>query len=291
MAVTQFRRTRSAAILNSQGVSLSKLQTVQKIGPLLDLFTVDRHTWGVSEVAEALDMPRSSAHALLTSTVDIGLLQMRGRGRYSIGWRVLELSEVLRSRTDIRSVAAPILEQFVRENRETTHLAVIDRMTVLYIDKVMGTHNLTVQGARVGARLEAHCTAVGKLLLAHQDPARVEEYYSNHPLPRFTPTTITSLPKLMEALVEVRRTGAAYDIGEQITELRCIAVPVRDEMGAVVAALSCTMPETRFTENRAQLLAALKQAAADIQSQIEKAMDDPASLRAHTPGLVESTAR
>lgn len=271
---------------------MSRLQTVQKIGPLLDLFTVDRHTWGVTEVAKALAIPRSSAHALLTSLVDVGLLQTRGRGRYSVGWRVLELTEVLNGRTDIRTIAAPVIEEFVREYKETTHLAVIDRMTVLYIDKVMGTHNVIVQGARVGARLEAHCTAVGKLLLAHQDTAQVEKLLRDRPLNRYTSTTITDVAILMEVLEEIRRTGVAYDHGEQVPEVHCVAVPVRDEMGLVVASLSSSLPESRFGARQVQITAALKQAANDIQRQLTASLDLPGSdSGVGTPGVAEAPAR
>ena len=258
---------------------MAGLQTVHKLGPVLDLFTVDQHTWGVSEAAEALGIPRSSAHSLLTSLVDIGLLQARGRGRYSIGWRVLELGEVLRSRTDLRTVAAPVLEDLVREQGETVHLAVIERMTVLYIDKVMGTHNIVVQGARVGARLDTHCTAVGKLLLAHEDRDWVVDHFRGRPLRRFTPTTITDLSELRDALEEIRRTGVSYDMGEQIPDIHCLAVPVRDEMGAVIAALSMSVPVNRFEERQAELLAAARKAALEIQRRLTDALDTS------TPGL------
>lgn len=266
---------------------MSKLQTVQKIGPLLDLFTVDRHTWGVTEVAEAMSIPRSSTHALLISLVDVGLLQTRGKGRYSIGWRVLELGEVLRSRTDIRTIAAPIIEEHVREHKETTHLAVIERMTVLYIDKVIGTHNVVVQGARVGARLEAHCTAVGKLLLAYQDPANVQEFLRDRHLRRYTPTTITDVPELLHSLEEIRRSGVARDIGEQVPEIRCVAVPVRDEMGVVVAALSSSLPEGRFAAREMETTAALRRAADEIQRRLTASLEATGS-GSHTLGVYEA---
>lgn len=266
---------------------MSGLQTVLKLGPVLDLFTVDRHTWGVTEVAETLSIPRSSAHALLTSLVEIGLLQTRGRGRYSIGWRVLELGEVLRSRTDLRTLAEPVLEDLVRQYGETTHLAVIDRMTVLYIDKVMGTHNIVVRGARVGARLETHCTAVGKVLLAHQDRTRVLEHFGDRALSRHTPTTITDVPSLLAELDEVKITGIAFDRGEQLPEIHCLAVPVRDEMGAVVAAVSISVPAHRFQARQADLVKAVRGAATEIQRHLTNALDRPPDAVSGTPDVRE----
>ena len=106
---------------------MAALQTVQKIGPVLDLFTVERPEWGVSEVAGELGVPRSSAHALLASLVDIGLLQCRARGRYRIGWRVVELNQALQGTVDVKSCAAPILQALSEKLGETTHLAVLER--------------------------------------------------------------------------------------------------------------------------------------------------------------------
>lgn len=269
---------------------MAGLSTILKLGPLLDLFTLERHTWGVSEVAEALAMPRSSAHALLISLVEIGLLQTRGRGRYSIGWRVLELGEVLRSRTDLRTLAATVLEDLVREQGETTHLAVMDRKTVLYVDKVRGTHNIVVQGARVGARLEPHCTAVGKVLMANMDRSRVEEHYADRELQRYTSTTITDLPSLLAELDEVKKSGIAFDRGEQLEEIHCVAVPVRDEMGAVVAALSVSVPVNRFAAKQADLIQASRAAATEIQRRITHALDQPAESVSGTPDVRELTA-
>lgn len=266
---------------------MSRLTTVLKLGPLLDLFTLDRHTWGVTEVSDALSIPRSSAHAMLTSLVEIGLLQTRGRGRYSIGWRVLELSEVLRSRTDLRTIAGPVLEDLVREYGETTHLAVMDRKTVLYVDKVRGTHNIVVQGARVGARLEPHCTAVGKVLMANMDRGRVEEHYKDRELGRYTSTTITELPSLLAELDEVKRVGIAFDRGEQLEEIHCVAVPVRDEMGAVVAALSISVPVNRFPARQVELAQAARASAAEIQRRITHALDQQADTVAGTPDVRE----
>jgi DNA-binding IclR family transcriptional regulator len=99
------------------------LQTIQKIGPVLDLFTAQRPDWGVTEVADAVGAPRSSAHALLTSLAETGLLQCRARGRYRLGWRVVELNEALRASVDLRAVAYPVLRRLADQYGETVHLA------------------------------------------------------------------------------------------------------------------------------------------------------------------------
>lgn len=231
---------------SSEEAAIAVLQTIQKIGPVLDLFSVSQPEWGVSEVAAAIDIPRSSAHALLSSLVDTGLLQRRGRGRYRIGWRIVELNQTLKGSVDVRSCAAPILRTLAEKYGETVHLAVMERYHVLYVDKVVGNHVITVTGARVGAQLEAHCSAVGKVLLAHCDPVEIERNVTNKPLRRLTPSTITNPAALVQELGLTRASGFAFDAGEAVREVHCVAAPVRDEMGVVVAAISITAPASRF---------------------------------------------
>ncbi|AWG98279.1 IclR family transcriptional regulator [Rhodococcus ruber] len=273
---------------------MASLQTVQRIGPVLDLFTVQQPEWGVSEVAAAIDVPRSSAHALLSSLVDTGLLQCRVRGRYRLGWRVVELGETLRGTVDVRSCAAPVLERLVEKYGETTHLAVMDRWNVLYVDKILGNHNITVQGARVGTRLDAHSTAVGKVLLAQLEEIEVRRYLAMRPLRRLTPSTTTNPQALLDALAGVRSAGFAADLGETVSEVHCVAAPVRDDLGSVVAAVSVSVPATRFAQRRPQLERAVVGAAHEITRAIAEAHDcSPVPLRddPSAAALVEASPR
>lgn len=243
---------------------MATLNTVTKVGLVLDLFSTRSPEWGVSEVASRLDIPRSSAHAVLSSLADIGVLQWREGGRYRVGWRVLELAEVQRGTIDVRAAAEPVLAALAAKHGETCHLAVRDRNAVLYLDKVLGTHNITVQGARVGTRLECHCTAVGKVLLAYADDAVVDEYLTTTQLRRHTTSTITTPEGLRADLRAIRRRGQGFDLGEAVEDVRCVAAPVRDDFGQVVAAVSMSAPVTRFEKNREQYAASVKASSDEI---------------------------
>lgn len=244
------------------------LQTVQKIGPVLDLFTIEHPEWGVSEVAEAIGVPRSSSHALLSSLTEVGLLQCRTRGRYRIGWRIVELSETLRGSVDIRSAAAPVLQDLVDRYGETSHLAVMERYKVLYVDKIVGTHMVNVVGARVGALLEPHCNAVGKVLLAYREPEEINRFVTDKPLRRITPSTISDPRALARELAATRKAGCAFDEGEAVAEVDCVAAPVHDDLGAVVAAISVTVPANRFVRTRNELKRAVIAAASEVSRRI-----------------------
>lgn len=245
---------------------INVLQTVQKIGPVLDLFTAQRPEWGVSEVAAALGLPRSSVHAVLTSLVDTGLLQTRFRGRYRLGWRVVELNQAMRSSVDVRSLALPILQNLVRDHRETAHLAVMENGKVLYLDKVIGTHNLIVRGAHIGTQRDAHSSGVGKILLAAEWTERQPEM--SPPLRRFTASTIIDPRQLGAELDKVRKSGVAFDEGETAPEVRCVAAPVKDELGSVIAAISITVPVTRFSQRLPELTAAVRAAAKEVSQRV-----------------------
>lgn len=240
------------------------LQTITKVGPLLDLFTVDHPEWGISEAAEAIGMPRSSTHALMTSLVETGLLSSPGRGRYRLGWRIVELYETLRAGLDVRAAAASVLVKLSDKTGETTNLAVLDRGEVLYLDKVASRQQVSVHGLRPGSRLEPNCSALGKVLLAFTTPVEAERIVRSKPLKRFTPKTITDPDRLLDALEEIRRVGLAYENEEVVADVACVAAPVRDPYGGLAGAISVTVPATRMKMKRPELSKAVQAAAAEI---------------------------
>lgn len=243
---------------------MATLNTVEKIGRVLDLFTREHPEWGVSEVATELGAPRSSVHALMSSLVDIGVLRWRLGGRYRVGWRVLELADVHLAATDVRAVARPVLERLVLEHGETCHLAVAEQRHVMYIDRYMGTHNITVQGVAPGTRLEPHCTGVGKALMAFIDRAEMDDYLATVPRKRYTAATITDAEAMKKELAKIRETGVAFDLGEAVDDVRCVAAPIRDELGEMIAAISLSSPVSRFEKHRERYTRSVRQAASDI---------------------------
>ncbi|MGY0541528.1 IclR family transcriptional regulator [Nocardioides sp. YJ-D4] len=261
------------------------LQTIQKIGPVLDLFTCEQPEWGVSEVANAIGAPRSSAHSLLASLVDTGLLQCRGRGRYRIGWRVVEMGQTLRASTDVRSAAADSLQSLNETFGETVHLAVMDRYMTLYVDKISGTHVINVMGARVGSHVDMHCTAIGKVLLASCEPEEIDRFVLSKPLRRLTPATITNPAALVRELDHVRSTGVAFDAGEAVTEVHCVAAPVRDDLGTVVAAISMSVPVSRFAPNKIELRKAVCATAAEITRKLARPRNNPVTVVRDDPSV------
>jgi IclR family transcriptional regulator, KDG regulon repressor len=222
------------------------LGTILKAGQILALFDREHAEWRISDVAETLGIAKSSAHDLMSSLTHIGLLSQTDEGRYRLGWKLVALSETLLATTELRTVAHPVMEQLMHVYQETLHLAILEKGKVVYLDKLEGKQTIRVELTGLGTHLYPHCSGLGKVLLAHLTCACIEEIIRQQGLPRFTDQTITSLKQLQAELARVRERGYAYDLGEIIPDLRCVAAPIRNYAGKVIAAISMSVPAYRF---------------------------------------------
>jgi DNA-binding IclR family transcriptional regulator len=244
------------------------LSTVQRVGQVLELFGVHHPERSLSEVASALGIPKSTAHALLSTLCEIGLLRRNAERRYRLGWRILALSSGLLATTQYRIEARPVMEELVARFGETVHLATLESGRVLYVDKLQGTRAVQVSATGVGLELPAHCSAVGKVLLASRPWREVDEIAAQKGLPALTPNTITDVGRLRAELEEVAQRGFAFDNEEAVPELCCVAAPIRDHNGEVVAAMSLSVPAYRFHRQKADLRRAIVAACAEVSSHL-----------------------
>jgi IclR family KDG regulon transcriptional repressor len=266
------------------------LSTVKKIGPVLELFSPERPEWRLTDIACALDMPKSSAHALLATLAEIGLLSVTARGRYRLGWNLLGLSERMRASLGLREHAVPAMRALAATVRETVLLAALDRHEVIYLERAEGSHpTVRFAGVRIGSRVPAHSTAVGKVQLAYREAdevrAALTAAHSDGSLRTMTAKTIVSLDDLERELVRVRARGLAIDRGETVPDVNCMAAPIFDRYGAVVAGLSVSVPAYRFSTGRDTLVEPLKDAARTISQTLAAA-----HAEARTAGLEHELA-
>ena len=222
------------------------LNTVCKAGKVLNLFSFKQPEWGVTDVAKTLAIPKSSASDIMASLADQGLLNRMDGGRYRLGWRLFELSQILLENTEFRTEARKAMQEVVERWGETTHLAVLEGAQAVYVEKMQTPAAVRILLSRVGARLPAHFSAVGKVLLAHQEWSRVSRLLQDQGLHAFTPNTITSFDRLASELEQVRKQGYAYDHEEVAIGLCCVAAPIRNLDGRVIAAISLSVPAYRF---------------------------------------------
>ncbi|MDP8971940.1 MAG: helix-turn-helix domain-containing protein [Actinomycetota bacterium] len=171
-------------------------RTMKKAMRLLDLFSLQRPEWGVSEAAKALGFPKSTTSELMSDLADQRLLSRSTKGKYRLGWRLFELSQTLLDTTEFRIEARRVMEDLVECWRETVHLAVLDGVQAVCIEKLEPTPAAKIPITRAGARLPAQCSGVGKILLAHSEWEHVADRLEDQGMPALTSNTITTLDDL-----------------------------------------------------------------------------------------------
>ena len=254
------------------------LGTVCKAGDVMDLFTARAPDWGVSEVADAMGMPKSSAHDMLSTLSEIGLVRRTYAGRYRLGWRVLQMHQALVSSTGFLDPSQAVIAHLADTARVTVHVAALRKHEVIYLDKVTGAGAPDLSLSGVGLVVAAHCTGIGKMLLSDREPAFAGEVAARFGLPRRTSNTITRLDALHEELASIRQLDVAQDHEEAAAGVSCIAVPIRDTDGSIQAAISAAMPTRQFERLQVPIRRQLRAAASKLASQGTKAVRDTARL-------------
>jgi IclR family transcriptional regulator, KDG regulon repressor len=224
------------------------LQTIRQSGDVLELFTRQDPEWGVREVARRLAIPKSNAHQLLASLEGIGLLHRMITGRYRLGFRLLTLGQFLLANTPWRDVAHRVLVQASAELRETVHVAVLDGGNLIYVDKVMGEQINAIRSAHStpGNSIPPFSSALGRVLLASKSWRVVQTALERHVGSQAqTKHTTTNLEVFKSELIRVARQGFALDLEESTMGVCCIAAPVRNHNGDVIAAISVSIKATR----------------------------------------------
>jgi len=242
-----------------------RLSSVANSIRLLIAFAGEADELGISALANRLGLAKSTVHRLAaTLTVARFLEQNPDTGKYRLGLALFELGALVRRRMDVANEARPQLRQLMEQLGETVQLGVIDHLSVLYINR-MESRQAIRMAANVGSRAPLHCTAVGKALIAFQPPELVKQVLDLG-LAAYTPRTITKREALLAELAEVRARNVAIEDEESERGLRCIAAPIRNYAGAVVAALGVAAPVQRMSKRAMKTRAPTVIAAADAVS-------------------------
>jgi len=230
---------------------------VKSVGRALDIITLvssKKGGLGVTEIAKQIDINKSSVYRILSTLAQYGYIEQdEDTGRYKLGYKFLDISSKLLESIDIRSEAKPYLLELERETNEVIHLAVWDQGEVVYIEKLDGNQTLRMH-SKVGKRAPMHCTSVGKAILAYLPINVVEDIIERKGLPIHTEATITEKDVFLKELVSIKQKGYALDLEENEYGITCIAVPLFDHLGKVIASVSISGPTMRMTEERLEQL-------------------------------------
>ncbi len=230
------------------------IQVIERMMKLLDVLSYYHDPVSLKQLALETGLHPSTAHRILGAMTASGFVERADPGTYQLGIRLLELGNLVKSRINIRDTAMPLMQRLHREIGESVNLGVRQGDEIVYVERTSSGRSSVRVVHLVGARAPLHVTAVGKLFLIEDGAQKVREYAKRTGLPGFTPTSLTSLQALEKELDRVRRHGVAFDNEEIEQGLRCIAAPIRDDAGDLVAGLSVSAPADRHNPDWATIV-------------------------------------
>jgi len=244
------------------------VSSVMKVFGILQALGEERDH-GITELAQRVMMSKSTVYRFLQTMKTLGYVTQEGESeKYSLTLKLFELGAKALQNVDLIRSADVQMRELSRLTKETIHLGALEEDSIVYIHKIDSLYNLRMY-SRIGRRNPLHTTAIGKVLLAWRDRAEVNEILNEVEFKRSTANTIVTREALVEVLDQVKVQGFGEDNEEQEEGLRCIAVPVFDRFGVVIAGLSISFPTIRFSEEaKSDYVAMLHRAARALSAEM-----------------------
>ena len=224
-----------------------RIKSIDKVLDLLEFLSINEQEIGVAEISKKINMGISTVHRILTTLKSRGYInQNEQTAKYRLGIKLFELGCAVQNTKRLVEIAKPYLRELSEITTEIVNLAILEGREVIYLSKIESTEVLTVN-IKSGTRVLAHCTALGKVLLAFIPDREFDGLYkADEPLSSLTSKSISSLEELKKNLKKVKEQGYAVDREEYKIGINCIGVPIFGRNGAI-AAISITGPSSRFS--------------------------------------------
>jgi IclR family KDG regulon transcriptional repressor len=225
------------------------IKVLNKTFSILEILLQQGSAMNMTEIGKKLDLYPSTTHRILDTLKHWGYVEQDSHTqKYQLGLKVLELGMAKLHQMDLAREATPYLKELVNQCNETVHFGVLEEGEVLYLAKEESSQTIRMI-SYVGKRAPLHCTALGKVLLTYLSAEERKEILGEKALPRLTENTITDKRELEKELDKVKEQGFALDREENEKDVRCIAAPIRNYQGEVIAALSISSPIFRIDKN------------------------------------------
>ncbi len=227
----------------------SRLSSVTTAIHLLKTFTAEDQELGISELAKRLGVAKSTVHRLAGALLDEGLLQQNPEtGRYGLGVGLFSLGSLVRSRLDVTIESKHILNGLRERMQENVRLAVLQRDSVVFLHDFEGPQTLRLRSA-TGQLRPAFCTAEGLCLISGLRPPQLEQFLL-YPRPQRTSQTVTEEDAFVARVRHVKRRGYAFEDEECEEGTRCVAAPIFNAEGAIVASVGVAGPRVRIKKRQ-----------------------------------------
>ncbi len=243
-------------------------QSIIKAFTLLDAFTPDKKEWGVRELANKTGYNKSTTYRLLSTLVSLHIVYQNKNDKYSLGSKLFELGNRVSLYESLASISNESIKNIALNIEETVLLGVLKESQVLYINKADSLNGLKISTS-IGSYQPTHATATGKLLMAHASKGELQSYLKNNRFQSFTKNTITDSKALFNELQTIKKQGYSLDLEEFELGLICIAIPVFNKKGEVIAGVSASGPSSRFKmENVEKYISILQKGVSRIEQSL-----------------------
>lgn len=225
------------------------IKVLNKSLSILEILLQKDSSMNMTELSEKLGFYPSTIHRILDTLKHWGYVEQNPHTqKYQLGLKALELGMAKLHQMDLVREATPCLKELVNQCNETVHLGALEGAEVLYLAKEESSQTIRMI-SYVGKRAPLHCTSLGKVLLAYLSAEERKKILGGKVLPRLTENTITDKRELEKELSRVREQGFAVDREENEKDVRCVAAPIRNYQGEVIAAVSVSSPVFRIDKN------------------------------------------
>jgi len=253
---------------------LNDTRQPESVAAVLKVFAVlqalsERSETGISDLSIRLAMPKATIYRFLHTMKTLGYVRQEADSeRYGLTMKVFELGSKALQYPDLVDLARPHMQLLADKTGETVHLGTLIDSEIIYVHKIDSRHTLGMY-SRVGRRAPLHCTAIGKVLLAWEQPERRDRILAGVDFKRYREKTIVEREPFLAELERVKKQGFGEDREEFDDHIRCLGIPIFDRLSQPIAGMSISFPSFRYDEAKApELVAMLKVASRDISTRL-----------------------
>lgn len=220
-----------------------------KLITLIEFMSVQKEPVRLLDLANQLEMPSSTVFRFLNALINRDYVEQDAEtGRYYLTFKLCGISDNIRSNSRLQSICLPRMQELSALTDETVYLCIEYNKMVMYIEAVNGSNKALISQKFIGHIAPMYCTGVGKLMLTNYTDQMLDYYVETKGLPEYCKNTITDVNELKKELIQVKNQGYAYDMEECEVGLCCIAAPIYDYTGSVIAGISISGPSVRMSK-------------------------------------------
>lgn len=250
-------------------MSKSTLQTVERAFHILEILSEEANGLTATEIEKKLQLNKSTVHRLLMTLLSKGFIEKReNTNAYIIGLKMVELSSIRLNNIELKTEAVPYLRELSYKLNQPVQLATYRDGDAVFIEKIEPINSIRVY-SQIGKRIPAYCCSVGKAMLVQWSDDTIREMLQDTSWIAYTPSTLQNIDSLIKEVNEARQTGFAIDNEEHEEGIFCIAAPIYDYRGDIIAAISTAGTNKEFlVDHDAPIIREVKDTAAHISARM-----------------------